>query len=134
MLFVGAKSEFYLILYYTWWTLLLAGSVGWLVARLPRLGPAIAVLAVLLAPLVFGLQESYEDIQTAVDTYRERGYYAEYTVLEATDCDRNHTIDDITADTFIQPQLVHTQQIQQIRNRDEQDAEYDIGHIPATIF
>jgi hypothetical protein len=76
VLFVGAKSEFYLILYYTWWTLLLAGMVGWLVVRLPRLGPALAVLAVLLAPLVFGLQESYEDIQTAVDTYRERGYYA----------------------------------------------------------
>jgi hypothetical protein len=56
--------------------LLLAGVVGWLATRRPRLSPAVAVLAVLLAPIVFGLQESRDDLQQAADSYRDRGYYA----------------------------------------------------------
>jgi hypothetical protein len=73
---VSAKSEFYVVLFYPWLTLLLAGALSWGLDRLPSWrGPAALGLAV-AAFFVFGVPDNYEDLSTAASNYSDRGYYA----------------------------------------------------------
>lgn len=76
VLIVNSKSEFYLVLFYPWMTLLLGGALAWITSRAALLGTPLAVVAAIAAPLVFGLPDNFEDISTAASNFRERGYYA----------------------------------------------------------
>ena len=73
---VSSKSEFYVVLFYPWLTLLLAGAAVRAIGLAPQLRVPLGVLAVAAVPFVFGLQDNYEDIATAAGNFGERGYYA----------------------------------------------------------
>ena len=77
---VKEKSEFYVVLFYPWLCLLLAGSVTAVLDRAPRfrapLAVAAAVAVAVAARVVFGVPETYEDLETAASDFPERGYYA----------------------------------------------------------
>jgi 4-amino-4-deoxy-L-arabinose transferase-like glycosyltransferase len=71
------KTEFYLALFYPWLALLVAGAVVWLASLAPSAARSpLALLAMLAAPLVFGLPDNYEDLSTAATNFADRGYYA----------------------------------------------------------
>lgn len=73
---VSSKSEFYVVLFYPWLALVLAGVLVWLLELAPRFRAASAVLAVVAAPLTFGVPDNYEDMATAAANFEDRGYYA----------------------------------------------------------
>jgi hypothetical protein len=76
VLLVREKSQFYVVLFYPWLALLLAGAVTCLLDRLPRYRGALAALAAVLALFVFSVEDNYEDLATAAGNFHERGYYA----------------------------------------------------------
>lgn len=73
---VSSKSEFYVVLFYPWLALLLAGVLAWLLGQAQRFRAPLALLAVVAAPLVFGLADNYEDVAAAAAHFDDRGYYA----------------------------------------------------------
>ena len=73
---VSGKSEFYIVLFYPWLVILLAGAIVQAVSRLPHGSAVPLVLAAAAAPLLFGLADNYEDMATASSNFGERGYYA----------------------------------------------------------
>jgi hypothetical protein len=73
---VNSKSEFYVVLFYPWLTLLLAGAVVWLLSLGGRFRVALALFAAVAIPFAFGLPDNYEDLSTAASNFADRGYYA----------------------------------------------------------
>jgi 4-amino-4-deoxy-L-arabinose transferase-like glycosyltransferase len=74
---VSGKSEFYLVLFYPWLVLLLAGAIVQATSSLPTpLRVMVLVLAAAAGPSLFGLDDNYEDMEVASSDFGERGYYA----------------------------------------------------------
>ena len=73
---VSSKSEFYIVLFYPWLALLLAGSVVWLAGRARRAGPLVVLLALAAIPPLFGLSDSWDHLVRGPDRFAERGYSA----------------------------------------------------------
>jgi 4-amino-4-deoxy-L-arabinose transferase-like glycosyltransferase len=76
VLVVSGKSEFYLVLFYPWLCLLLAGAVIWLARRTGPAWPLVVLAAFWLGPRVFGFEDNHDDLLTAAGNFPERGYYA----------------------------------------------------------
>jgi hypothetical protein len=76
VLLVSGKSEFYVVLFYPWLMLLLAGLVVAPLGRLPWMWAPVAVAAAVAAYSVFGVEDNQEDMVTARENFAERGYYA----------------------------------------------------------
>jgi hypothetical protein len=73
---VSGKSEFYVVLFFPWLVLLLAGLVSWLGGLVPRARWLVGVAAVAATPFVFNVQDNYDDLVTARGNFPTRGYYA----------------------------------------------------------
>lgn len=76
VLAVSGKSEFYVVLFYPWLALLLAGAIVQLLDRLPTFRAPLALAAAAAALFVFGVPDNYEDLETAAGNFPDRGYYA----------------------------------------------------------
>jgi hypothetical protein len=76
VLVVSGKSEFYIMLFYPWLCLLLAGAVVWLAQRTGRAWPLVVLAAFWVGPRIFGFEEHHDDLLIAAGNFPERGYYA----------------------------------------------------------
>lgn len=71
---VANKTEFYLVLFYPWLALVVAGAVVALAAQAGRLRPVVIVAFAVAAPFILGFQDNYEDLATAASNRSERGF------------------------------------------------------------
>jgi 4-amino-4-deoxy-L-arabinose transferase-like glycosyltransferase len=76
VLIVSGKSEFYVVLFYPWLALLLAGGIVRLLDRLPTFRLPLAAVVAAASLVVFGVADNYDDLETAAGNFPSRGYYA----------------------------------------------------------